>query len=78
MCQELLAKFLINSQMMDSNIAIPPELEMIALRTFDDLVAKGEILYEPPKTSIDWVQGFQVLKTIALRQTPIPMQVEPL
>lgn len=41
---------------------IPPELEMIALRTFDKLVAKGEILYERPRTSVNWVQGFQVLK----------------
>ena len=62
MSQDFPAKFLINSQIMDSNIAIPPELEMIALRTFDNLVAKGEILYEPPRTSVDWVQGFQVLK----------------
>ena len=48
---------------MDYTIAIPPELEMIALRMFDNLVAKGEILYEPLRTSINWVQGFQVLKT---------------
>ena len=48
---------------MDYNITLPPELEMVALRTFDNLVAKGEILYELPRTSVNWVQGFQVLKT---------------
>ena len=41
---------------------LPPDLEAIALRTFDNLVAKGEILYELPKTSVVWAQGFQVLE----------------
>lgn len=47
---------------MGPNIGIPRELESIALRTFDSLVAKREIFYEPPMTSIEWAQGFQVLK----------------
>ena len=58
---------------MDSNIAIPPELEMIALQTFDNLVAKGEILYETPRTSVDWVQGFQVLEQSLYGRHHIPM-----
>ena len=62
---------------MDSNIAIPPELEMIALRTFDNLVAKGEILYEPPRTSVEWVQGFQVLNNRSTADTNTDA-VEPL
>lgn len=51
---------------MGPNIGIPPELESIALRTFDSLVAKGEIFYEPPMTSIEWAQGFQVLEQLLL------------
>ena len=77
MSQEFPAKFLINTRMMDSNIAIPPELEMIALRTFDNLVAKGEILYEPPTSSVDCVQGFQVLKQSLYGRHQIPMQQNP-
>lgn len=46
---------------MGLNCELPPDLEAKALRQFDTLVSRGEILYEPPKTSIRWIQGFQVL-----------------
>ncbi len=47
---------------MDSSIGIPPELEATALRRFDSLVAKGEISYEQPRTSVISAQGLQVLE----------------
>ncbi|KAL9135548.1 MAG: hypothetical protein Q9175_003256 [Cornicularia normoerica] len=46
---------------MDFNYEIPPDLEAKALQQFDTSLSKGEILYEPPRTSVRWAQGFQVL-----------------
>lgn len=45
---------------MCSSNDLPPDLEAKALKQFDILLSKGEILYEPSRTSIRWAQGFEV------------------
>ena len=40
--------------------SLPPELESIVLDRFDQLVAKGEIKYEPPRIDIVDHGRFQV------------------
>ncbi|KAL9582172.1 MAG: hypothetical protein Q9203_005607 [Teloschistes exilis] len=45
----------------DLRVEIPGDLDEQALRTFDKLLEKGEILFEPPRTDIVNIDGIQVV-----------------
>lgn len=43
-------------------IALSPDLEALVISRFDELVSKGEIIYEPSTTENVEDQGFKVSK----------------